>query len=91
MSKCLFCFLQGVSISDSDYFGNEVGLGQWNRRFKYGRLRQRVDKDDWVEHSLVALVNAFYNPSVNSMEFPAGILQGVFFHHQVRDIQSRNL
>ena len=42
-----------------------------------------MDKDYWVEHSWVALVNAFYNPSINGMEFPAGILQGVFFDHTV--------
>ncbi len=42
-----------------------------------------MDKKFWVDHSLAALVNAFYNPSINSMEFPAGILQGLFFDHRV--------
>ena len=41
------------------------------------------DKNYWVDHSLVALVNAFYNPQINSMEFPAGILQGIFFNPDV--------
>ena len=31
----------------------------------------------------VAIVNAFYNSIKNEMQFPAGILQGIFFDHQV--------
>ena len=45
----------------------------------YKKFREPVDPSDWKEHTSVALVNAFYNPSKNYFEFPAGILQGVFF------------
>lgn len=58
-------------------------MNQWNRKYKFSLLREEVDKDYWVEHSYVALVNAFYNSNINGMEFPAGILQGVFFNHLV--------
>merc|ERR1712192_170904 len=30
-------------------------------------------------HGGAAIVNAFYNPAENSINFPAGILDGVFF------------
>ena len=39
-----------------------------------------MDKDDWVRHGNPAIVNAFYSPIENSIQFPAGILQGVFFN-----------
>ena len=34
---------------------------------------------DWKHHSSPAVANAFYSPWENSIEFPAGILQGNFF------------
>jgi len=41
--------------------------------------REKVNKTDWVRHGNPAVVNAFYSPLENSIQFPAGILQGVFF------------
>ena len=58
-------------------------LNLWDRKFKFGRLHKKIDKGHWTHHSLVAVVNAFYDPSKNSIEFPAGILQGIFFDHKV--------
>ena len=55
----------------------------WNRKNDHSRLREPVDKDDWRDHSWTAVVNAFYSPSTNSIMFPAGILQGLFFNHKV--------
>ena len=39
----------------------------------------KVDKTDWKRHSRPAVVNAFYSSIENSIQFPAGILQGNFF------------
>ena len=39
----------------------------------------QVNKTDWVHHGRPAVVNAFYSPLENSIQFPAGILQGIFF------------
>ena len=64
-------------------FLSQVRLTNWNRRYKHSRLRQRVDKADWRDHSYVPIVNAFYSSSRNAMIFPAGILQGLFFNHKV--------
>ena len=73
----------GLFIDEDDFYGNKLRLTTWNRRFKQSRLREQVDKADWRDHSFVPIVNAFYNPEVNAMVFPAGILQGVFFNHKV--------
>ena len=42
-------------------------------------FRKKIDKKDWRTHGGAAIVNAFYNPNENSIQFPAGILGGVFF------------
>jgi predicted metalloendopeptidase len=74
---------EGIEIKADDYLGNALRLTQWDKQFKFGRLREKVDKTSWLEHSLVAMVNAFYSSSENSIQFPAGILQGAFFNHLV--------
>ena len=55
-------------------------MNLWRRKYDFGLLRLKKDKSFWVDHSVVPIVNAFYDPSVNGMEFPAGILQGFFFN-----------
>ena len=51
------------------------------RRFAIARdvakIGKPVDKDDWG--MTVPTVNAYYNPSLNGMVFPAGILQPPFY------------
>ena len=74
---------QGIVISPDDYLGNALNLIKFWRTFYYSRLREQIDPKSWIEHSLVTVVNAFYNPAQNNMEFPAGILQGVFFNANV--------
>ena len=69
--------------TEIDLHTSQVRLTNWNRRYKHSRLRQRVDKADWRDHSYVPIVNAFYSSSRNAMIFPAGILQGLFFNHKV--------
>ena len=39
----------------------------------------QIDKTDWKRHGKPAVVNAFYSAIENSIQFPAGILQGNFF------------
>lgn len=73
----------GLKVDESDYLGNILNLKKFWRAFYYNRLRDKIDPTSWIEHRLVAVVNAFYNPSQNNMEFPAGILQGVFFDDKV--------
>ena len=44
-----------------------------------------MNKTDWVHHGRPAVDNAFYSPLENSIQFPAGILQGIFFsNHRPR-------
>ena len=65
-----------VNMEENDYLGNVLKLSKYFTKYYALQLREAVDPDDWREHRYVALVNAFYNPSLNNFEFPAGILQG---------------
>ena len=65
-----------IEMVENDYLGNVLKLSKYFTKYYALQLREAVDPDDWREHRYVALVNAFYNPSLNNFEFPAGILQG---------------
>merc|ERR1711973_220752 len=69
-------------MPSNDYLQNGLQLNRFDTKIVLRQLREKVDPDAWTEHTSVALVNAFYNGDINSMEFPAGILQGVFFNSQ---------
>jgi len=72
-------FYAGLELGDSDYFGNSLNLAVFGTNYSFSQLREKVNKTDWVHHGRPAVVNAFYSPLENSIQFPAGILQGVFF------------
>ena len=76
-------FYEGLSMDESKYFDNLLSLARFRNEYYDSRLREPVDKNDWRDNSFVALVNAFYSFNQNYMKFPAGILQGVFFNHEV--------
>ena len=69
----------GLELSENDYFGNALRTTIFGTDYAFSKLREKVNKTDWVRHGRPAVVNAFYSPLENSIQFPAGILQGIFF------------
>ncbi|KAG9509324.1 Neprilysin-2 [Fragariocoptes setiger] len=69
----------GLTLSRDAYFDNILRVRKWSTDFSYNELNQPNKKVDWRKHARAATVNAFYNSLDNSIEFPAGILQGAFF------------
>ena len=65
-----------VEMEEDSYLENVLKLSKFFTKYYALQLRETVDPDDWREHRYVAIVNAFYNPTLNNFEFPAGILQG---------------
>lgn len=69
----------GVKMSRTNFYQNVRNLRIWSTDYAFGQLRKPNKRGDWKKHARAAVVNAYYNSLENSIEFPAGILQGAFF------------
>ncbi|MBC7974233.1 MAG: M13 family metallopeptidase [Myxococcales bacterium] len=69
------------AISKTDHGSNVLAAARYETQRNLQKIGRPVDLEDWGMPPVT--VNAFYNPSLNSMNFPAGILQPPFFseHH----------
>ena len=66
-----------VSIAKDTYFENVVALRNNEFLYNLNTLNKAPDKTEW--HTTPSTVTAYYNPSVNEIVFPAGILQAPYF------------
>ncbi|XP_022214377.1 neprilysin-2 isoform X2 [Drosophila obscura] len=71
-----------LDINPDKYFESFLGMNIFGTDYSFNKLRLPVNKTDWVRHARPAIVNAFYSSLENSIQFPAGILQGHFFNAQ---------
>ena len=67
----------GLEIDADDVIGNLQRAGVFEYRRNLDRLGQPVDRDEWFMNPQT--VNAYYNPLLNEIVFPAAILQPPFF------------
>ncbi|CRK97823.1 CLUMA_CG011199, isoform A, partial [Clunio marinus] len=82
--KKLIDFYQNITIDENKYLESILNINVFGTDRAFKKLREPVNKTDWITHSKPAVVNAFYSSIENSIrkskiEFPAGILQGQFF------------
>ncbi|HTX36950.1 MAG TPA: M13 family metallopeptidase [Bryobacteraceae bacterium] len=66
-----------VVIARDDYLGNVEHATEFLTAQRIQRIGKPTDKSEWG--MTTPTVNAFYQPSSNSINFPAGILQPPFF------------
>jgi len=66
-----------VKIDRNKYFENVVALRQDDYRYQIGKLNKPPYKYEW--ETTPPTVTAYYNPSLNEIVFPAGILQYPYF------------
>jgi putative endopeptidase len=66
-----------VKINRNDLFGNIQRVGEFEYNRDLEKLGKPVDKTEWG--MTPQTVNAYYNPTVNEIVFPAAILQPPFF------------
>jgi len=64
-------------IDPKDYAKNMMAADKAEHARQMAKIGKPVDKDDWDISAV--LVNAFYDPAMNRMVFPAGILQTPFY------------
>ncbi|MEA2761971.1 MAG: putative endopeptidase, partial [Gemmatimonadaceae bacterium] len=66
-----------LTIQPGPFLNNVLAVRQYERRRSLSRIGQPVDRTEWG--MTPPTVNAYYNPQMNEIVFPAGILQPPFF------------
>jgi endothelin-converting enzyme/putative endopeptidase len=66
-----------LEVSADDLLGNVRAVAAFETDRELGKIGSPVDRDEWF--MLPQHVNAYYNPGMNEICFPAGILQAPFF------------
>jgi len=72
-----------LEIDRESFAGNRMRAAAFEFDRKMSRLEDPVDKNEWELPAHV--VNAYYNPLLNEVVFPAGILQPPFFYPDADD------
>jgi putative endopeptidase len=66
-----------LAVKKGDYFASSLAARRFAFDFEENKIGKPVDKGEWG--MTPPTVNAYYNPLLNEMVFPAGILQPPFF------------
>ena len=66
-----------LEIKADDLIGNLQRIAAFGHAFEVAKIGKPVDRDEW--HMTPQTVNAYYNPLMNEIVFPAAILQSPFF------------
>lgn len=66
-----------MTVSRTDPLGNAIAADDFQWKLELSRLPKPVDRELWDMN--VQEVNAYYNPLMNQVTFPAAILQPPFF------------
>lgn len=72
-----------VSIDREKYFENVLALRKDDARYQFNKFGKAPDKTEWG--TTPSTVTAYYNPSLNEIVFPAGILQYPYFDPNADD------
>ncbi|MCL1044458.1 peptidase M13 [Shewanella electrodiphila] len=72
-----------LTIKGDDLVGNAQRASVENHNKDIAKLGGPIDKGEW--HMTPQTVNAYYNPTMNEIVFPAAILQPPFFNMQADD------
>ena len=72
-----------LTIKDGDLVGNIIRSNRFDHQTDVEKLGGPIQKWEW--HMTPQTVNAYYNPTVNEIVFPAAILQPPFFNMAADD------
>ena len=73
----------GLTIAPDDLVGNIIRSAGFEHEREISKLGKPVDRNEWF--MTPQTVNAYYNPSMNEIVFPAAILQPPFFNMKADD------
>lgn len=66
-----------LKVEAGDALGNAVRGRQFETAYQLDKIGKPVNRDEW--QMTPPTVNAYYDPSMNDINFPAGILQPAFY------------
>jgi putative endopeptidase len=72
-----------LKVDRSSYVANRLRASAFGKRRDLNKIGKPVDKTEWGMSP--PTVNAYYNPQINEIVFPAGILQPPFFDAEADD------
>ena len=72
-----------LAVVRGDELGNERRAAAFERHRVLSHIGQTTDKREWEMSP--PTVNAYYNPQINSVNFPAGILQPPYYDARMGD------
>jgi predicted metalloendopeptidase len=72
-----------LNIKAGDAFGNSKRANVWAWNDNISKLGKPIDRNEWFMNPQT--VNAYYNPTMNEIVFPAAILQAPFFDPEADD------
>lgn len=67
-----------MTVKRDSYFRNVLSAGRFETTRQLAKVGKPLDRSEWLMSP--PTVNAYYDPSMNEMAFPAGILQAPFFN-----------
>jgi putative endopeptidase len=72
-----------LTIAPGDYFGNVERSVAFESKREWAKVGKPVDRDEWG--MTTPTVNAYYNPQMNDINFPAGVLQPPLYDPNLDD------
>ena len=73
----------GLEIEPDDLVGNYIRAGKFEFEREKKKLGGPIDRNEWF--MTPQTINAYYNPTMNEIVFPAAILQPPFFNLEADD------
>jgi putative endopeptidase len=74
---------EALDVTRGAYIENVHRSSEFEIKYNLGKVGRPVDRTEWG--MTPPTVNAYYNPSMNEIVFPAGIMQPPFFDPQADD------
>jgi predicted metalloendopeptidase len=72
-----------LTVSKDDLVGNVIRSRQFDYNKELNKLGKPIDREEWG--MTPQTINAYYNPEMNEIVFPAAILQAPFFNADADD------
>ena len=72
-----------VTIARDDFYGNSKRAAEFESHREFNKIGKPVDRTEW--DMTPPTVNAYYNPQMNDINFPAGVLQPPLYDAKMDD------